>query len=77
MLQETLRQVRDVERLVARLVQGSGNARDLVALRVSLEQLPALRSAMEVHPVAALRDLGHKITPLPDLAGLYGARAGR
>ena len=71
LLQESLRQVRDIERLVARLVQGSGNARDLVALRVSLEQLPALRSALEVHPVAALRELGARITPLPDLAGLY------
>jgi DNA mismatch repair protein MutS len=73
-LQERLRQVRDVERLVARLVQGSGNARDLIALRVSLEQLPALRHALEKHPVAALRELGGKITPLPDLADLY-ARA--
>jgi DNA mismatch repair protein MutS len=70
-LQEFLRQVRDVERLVARLVQGSGNARDLIALRVSLEQLPALREALEKHPVAALRELGLKITPLPDLADLY------
>ena len=70
-LQERLRQVRDVERLVARLVQGSGNARDLIALRVSLEQLPALREAFEKHPVAALRELGGQITPLPDLADLY------
>jgi DNA mismatch repair protein MutS len=70
-LQDNLRQVRDVERLVARLVQGSGNARDLIALRVSLEQLPALRHALEKHPVAALRELGGKITPLPNLAVLY------
>jgi DNA mismatch repair protein MutS len=70
-LQERLRQVRDVERLIARLVQGSGNARDLIALRVSLEQLPALREALEKHPVATLRELGRKITPLPDLASLY------
>jgi len=73
-LQERLRQVRDVERLVARLVQGSGNARDLIALRVSLEQLPALRGALETHAVPALRALGEKITPLPELAELY-ARA--
>jgi len=70
-LQERLRQVRDVERLVARLVQGSGNARDLIALRVSLEQLPGLREALEKHAVPALRGLGALIIPLPDLADLY------
>jgi DNA mismatch repair protein MutS len=70
-VQELLRQIRDVERLVARLVQGSGNARDLLALRVSLEQLPALRQALEKNPVAALRELGGKITPLPELGALY------
>ena len=70
-LQERLRQIRDVERLVARLVQGSGNARDLIALRVSLEQLPALRQALEKHPVAAMREIGAKITPVPELADLY------
>ncbi len=73
-LQERLRQVRDVERLVARLVQGSGNARDLIALRVSLEQLPDLRGALAAHAVPVLRGLGEKITPLPELSGLY-ARA--
>jgi DNA mismatch repair protein MutS len=71
LLQDSLRQVRDVERLVARLVQGSGNARDLLALRISLEQLPALRDALIEHHVAALRDLGARITPLPELAELY------
>jgi DNA mismatch repair protein MutS len=70
-LQARLRQVRDVERLVARLVQGSGNARDLIALRVSLEQLPALREALARHAVDGLRALGEKITPLPELAELY------
>lgn len=70
-LRERLRQVRDVERLVARLVQGSGNARDLIALRVSLEQLPALRDALAQHAVPALRELGNKITPLPELSALY------
>lgn len=73
-LQNLLRQVRDVERLVARLAQGSGNARDLIALRVTLEQLPTLREALVQHPVVALRSLGEKITPLPDLSDLY-ARA--
>jgi DNA mismatch repair protein MutS len=73
-LQEHLREIRDLERLVARLIQGSGNARDLLALRHSLLQLPALRNALEKHSVPALRELGTKITPLPELAELY-ARA--
>ena len=73
-LQQSLREIRDLERLVARLVQGSGNARDLIALRHSLQQLPTLRTALEKHSVAALRELGGKITPLPELADLY-ARA--
>ena len=64
-LQERLRQVRDVERLVARLVQGSGNARDLIALRVSLEQLPGLHEALAKHPVAALRELGGRSLRCP------------
>jgi DNA mismatch repair protein MutS len=70
-LQERLRQVRDVERLVARLVQGSGNARDLLALRVSLEQLPPLADALTAHDVPVLRELGARITPLPELSALY------
>jgi DNA mismatch repair protein MutS len=71
LLQDSLRQVRDIERLVARLAQGNGNGRDLLALRVSIEQLPALRDALVAHNVPALRDLGARITPLPELAELY------
>ncbi len=39
-----LAEVRDLERTVSRLSLGSGNGRDLVALRLALEQIPALRS---------------------------------
>ncbi len=38
-----LKIIRDFERAAGRLSQASGNARDLAALRVSLEQLPKLR----------------------------------
>src|SRR5438874_4972651 len=37
-----LAQVRDLERTIGRLSAGTGNARDLMALRVALEQLPGL-----------------------------------
>src|SRR5437763_2621378 len=39
-----LKSIRDVERAVGRLSQASGNARDLVALKASLEQIPKLKS---------------------------------
>ena len=49
-LREALRGIRDIERTVGRLSAASGNARDLLALKTSLEQLPELR----VHLAALL-----------------------
>ncbi|HLX96293.1 MAG TPA: DNA mismatch repair protein MutS [Verrucomicrobiae bacterium] len=41
-----LAQVRDLERTLGRLSTGSGNARDLVALRLALEQIPAVKKIL-------------------------------
>ena len=41
-----LKLIRDIERAVGRLSQASGNARDLVALKASLEQLPKLKAEL-------------------------------
>src|ERR1051325_6901511 len=38
-----LKTIRDIERAAGRLSQASGNARDLVALKTSLQQIPALK----------------------------------
>ena len=43
-LREALKGIRDIERTVGRLSAAGGNARDLLALRNSLEQLPELRT---------------------------------
>ncbi|MCX8090677.1 MAG: DNA mismatch repair protein MutS [Verrucomicrobiae bacterium] len=43
---DALAHVRDLERTLGRLSSGSGNARDLVALRLALEQIPALRQIL-------------------------------
>ena len=40
---ESLKGIRDIERTTSRLSQGSGNARDLQALAVSLGHIPALK----------------------------------
>ena len=41
-----LANVRDLERTLGRLSTGSGNARDLVALRMALEQIPAVKQIL-------------------------------
>ncbi|MDQ2867464.1 MAG: DNA mismatch repair protein MutS [Verrucomicrobiota bacterium] len=43
-LRASLKAVRDMERAAGRLSQVSGNARDLVALKFSLREIPALRA---------------------------------
>ncbi|MCL4103712.1 UNVERIFIED_CONTAM: hypothetical protein GTU68_059791 [Idotea baltica] len=42
-LQESLKEIRDVERTLSRLSQGSGNARDLKALEGSLQRVPEVK----------------------------------
>src|SRR4051812_10785412 len=42
-----LKSIRDIERAIGRLSQASGNARDLVALKASLEQIPKLKAQIQ------------------------------
>ena len=42
-----LKSIRDIERAVGRLSQASGNPRDLVALKASLEQIPKLKAELQ------------------------------
>ncbi|HEB53266.1 MAG TPA: DNA mismatch repair protein MutS [bacterium] len=67
LVRERLSQVLDLERLASRAAFGRANGRDLVGLRQSLEQLPALRERLATCASALLRELGDRIDPLPDL----------
>jgi DNA mismatch repair protein MutS len=42
-----LKSIRDIERAAGRLSQTSGNARDLVALKTSLQQIPKLKAELQ------------------------------
>ena len=57
-LRECLKQVGDMERLIGRIVYGTGSGRDLVALAASAEQLPRLRELLSGAKSAALRAAG-------------------
>jgi DNA mismatch repair protein MutS len=45
-LRACLKAIRDLERAAGRLSQASGNARDLVALKISLQQIPELKGEL-------------------------------
>ena len=45
-LRTQLAQVRDLERTIGRLSGGTGNARDLIALKLGLEQIPVLKTGL-------------------------------
>ena len=67
-----LGEVRDLERTLGRLSTGSGNGRDLVALRLALEQLPPLRAVLKevspclsASPTFPLLDASIRNTALP------------
>ena len=47
LFRKLLVEVRDLERTISRLSVGSGNARDLAALRTALEQIPSLRRQLD------------------------------
>ena len=46
-LRESLKSIKDIERAAGRLSQASGNARDLVALKNSLEEIPSLKRELQ------------------------------
>jgi DNA mismatch repair protein MutS len=62
---QQLANVRDLERTIGRLSSGGGNARDLVVLRLALEQIPALKQILDAVGRASSRaeNLLHETAP--------------
>src|SRR5881409_2027912 len=46
-IRSELKSIRDIERATGRLSQASGNARDMVALKTSLQEIPALKADLQ------------------------------
>ncbi len=60
--------VGDLERLAARAGQGHATARELVALRRSLEAVPAVQDALGACEALVIRELAGQVGSSPDLA---------
>ncbi len=66
-LASRLKQVGDLERLVSRSAVGHASARELVALRRSLEAIPSVQEALADCGALAVRELATRVTPAPEL----------
>ena len=73
-LRDVLANIRDVERILARVAVHRANARDLLSLGQSLEVLPPLKALLQDAYSRALADLRDRVHCFEDLAGLL-ARA--
>lgn len=69
-VREALRSIHDLERLATRSVSGVAHARDLVALKRSLRQLPPLKRSLEELASPPLQRLAEQIDDFQELANL-------
>ncbi len=72
-IREYLQPVYDLERLISRVAYRSANPRDLIALRTSVEMLPAIKTALGEYHSALLSRIRDEIDELTDLCELITA----
>lgn len=66
-LQFLLKNVLDIERLIARLSLGSGNARDLINLKISLQKIPEFKNILKNVQSDLLKKLKNSLFDLSEL----------
>jgi len=71
-LKEALTKVYDLERLAGRVAFGNVNGRDLLQLKSSLEQVPAIRAILQGIDQGEWNDTLNDMEPMEDLVELIG-----
>src|SRR3990172_5803129 len=71
-LRSLLSRIRDIERLIGRIVYGNSNARDLIALKVSLAAIPEITKALKESDVGSkvLLSIFERLGEHADIVGL-------
>jgi len=69
-LQETLKKIYDIERLVGKISYGNSNAREMNALKNSLMQIPAIKELLKQSTSPMLQQLDANLDACEDLAKL-------
>ena len=71
-LEESLAKLRDLERLIARVTHGSANARDVIAVKECLAEVPAIRSTLASSSSVRARELAEEMPDVADVVELLG-----
>ncbi|WP_352417904.1 DNA mismatch repair protein MutS [Proteiniborus sp.] len=66
-IRELLKQVYDIERLMSKVVFGTCNARDLVALKESIKAFPKVKKLLMSTNCKGLLEISHKLDGLEDI----------
>ena len=66
-LESILKDINDLERLVSRASTHRANAKDLVAIRFSLEALPEIQEVLSGLEALAFKNIRENLNPLPEL----------
>lgn len=69
-LQELLQGMYDIERLCSKIVYGSVNARDCVALIQTIERVPIIKESLRANESLALKDISQYLDEMTDVLGL-------
>ncbi|KKO48680.1 DNA mismatch repair protein MutS [Arsukibacterium sp. MJ3] len=72
-LQPALKNIGDIERVIARLALRSARPRDFARLRQALAQLPALQQDLSYATTSLLQQISHNSQPMPELQQLLTA----
>ena len=69
-LQQSLKKVYDIERLVGKIVYGNSNGREMNALKNSLMQIPNIKELLHTSKSELIKQLANKLDTCEDLAKL-------
>jgi len=69
-LQEALKRIYDIERLVGKISYGNSNGREMNSLKNSLNQIPSIKEMLKESNSKMLKELGEKLDACEDLAKL-------
>jgi len=69
-LNENLKEIGDLERLISRICTGKATPREVVAIKTSLNKIPSIKSFLENLNVATIKNISVQLNPLENICSV-------